>query len=64
MEAAVAELLVIDIGLLVLFPCLFLDAGDGPKKRGSNKAQKFITLIGLILFFIVMIYITKFYSLL
>ena len=28
MEAAVAELLVIDIGLLVLFPCLFLDAGD------------------------------------
>ena len=37
---------------------------DGPKKKGSNKAQKFITLIGLILFFIVMIYITKFYSLL
>ncbi|CCZ43500.1 unknown [Bacteroides sp. CAG:545] len=37
---------------------------DGPKKRSSNKAQKIITLIGLLLFAIVMIYITKFYSLL
>lgn len=36
----------------------------GHKKRSSNKAQKIITLIGLILFVIVMIYITKFYSLL
>ena len=37
---------------------------DGPKKRSSNKAQKIIKLIGLLLFAIVMIYITKFYSLL
>lgn len=37
---------------------------DGHKKRSSNKAQKIITLIGLLLFAIVMIYITKFYSLL
>lgn len=36
----------------------------GHKKRSSNKAQKIITLIGLILFVVVMIYITKFYSLL
>ena len=36
----------------------------GHKKRSSNKAQKIITLIGLILFVLFMIYITKFYSLL
>lgn len=36
----------------------------GVKKRGSNKAQKIITLAGLILFAVVMIYMTKFYSLL
>lgn len=36
----------------------------GVKKRGTNKAQKIITLIGLVLFFVVMIYITKFYALL
>ncbi len=37
---------------------------EGPKKRSSNRAQKIITLVGLVLFAIVMIYITKFYSLL
>ncbi len=37
---------------------------EGPKKRSSNRAQKIITLVGLILFAIVMIYIAKFYSLL
>lgn len=36
----------------------------GVKKTGSNRSQKIITLVGLILFAIVMIYITKFYSLL
>ena len=36
----------------------------GVKKRGSSKAQKIITLAGLILFAVVMIYITKFYALL
>lgn len=37
---------------------------DGPKKSGSNKAQKIITVVGVILLVVVMIYITKFYSLL
>lgn len=37
---------------------------NGPKKRESNRAQKIITLVGLILFAIVMIYIAKFYTLL
>ena len=36
----------------------------GVKKRGASKAQKMITLAGLVLFAVVMIYITKFYSLL
>ena len=37
---------------------------EGPKRRGSNRAQKVITIVGLILLVLVMIYITKFYSLL
>lgn len=36
----------------------------GVKKRGSSRAQKIITLAGLVLFAVVMIYITKFYALL
>lgn len=37
---------------------------SGVKKKGSNRAQQIITIVGLILFVLVMIYITKFYSLL
>ena len=38
--------------------------GNYTRKRGGNKAQIIIGLIGLFLVMIVLIYITKFYSLL
>lgn len=34
------------------------------RQTGSTKAQKIIGLVGLVLFFVVLVYITKFYSLL
>lgn len=38
--------------------------GNYQKMRGASKAQKIIGAIGLVVFFIVLIYIAKFYSLL
>ncbi len=38
--------------------------GNYQRTRSSNKAQKIISLVGLLLFFVVLIYITKFYGLL
>lgn len=38
--------------------------GNYQKTRGANKAQKIIGAIGLAIFFVVLVYITKFYSLL
>ena len=38
--------------------------GNYARRRGDSRVRGIITVIGLILFFLVMIYITKFYSLL
>ena len=38
--------------------------GNYQKMRGANKAQKIIGAIGLVIFFIALVYIAKFYSLL
>ena len=38
--------------------------GNYQKTRGANKVQKIIGAIALVIFFIVLVYIAKFYSLL
>ncbi len=38
--------------------------GNYSRRRGSTLAQKIIGIVGVILFFIILIYFTKFYSLL